>query len=63
VRADPDPNNCIASARADGAVLFVDADSPDVFITAEFLETQRRMIGILRKLRICPACRLTVRLA
>jgi len=49
VRTYPNPDNRIAVAFANGAVLFVDANRPDVIVPSELLESERRMIGILRE--------------
>jgi hypothetical protein len=39
MRADPNPNHCVAMTLANGAILFVDAGRPNVIITTELLET------------------------
>ena len=52
VRTNPNPNDRIAGAVPDGAVLFIDPDRPNMLITAQFFEPQRGMIGILGKQRI-----------
>ena len=49
----------VAFALADGAILFVDAHGPDVFVAPEFLEAQGRMPGILLEQPAGPASRLT----
>jgi hypothetical protein len=52
VCAYPNPYNCVAVSLADGAVLLVDADGPDVVVAAEFLESKRRMAGVIGESRI-----------
>jgi hypothetical protein len=49
VRADPNPFNRIAGAHAHGAILFVDANRPDVTDALKFFEAQRRVIRVDRK--------------
>ena len=39
VETDPDPDNRIAVALADRAVLLIDPHRPDLFIAGELLET------------------------
>ena len=39
VGTDPDPNNRVAIALADRAVLLIDPHRPDLFIAGELLET------------------------
>jgi hypothetical protein len=40
VRPDPGPVNSIAVTLANGALLIVDPDRPDVAVTAKFLEAE-----------------------
>jgi hypothetical protein len=49
VRADLNPFNRVAGAHAHGAILFVDANRPDVTAALKFFETQRRMIRVVGK--------------
>ena len=58
VGTDPDPDNGIAFAFTDRAVLFIDPHRPNLVIASELLETQRRMAGVFGKLGIGFLCRL-----
>ena len=49
VRADPNPLNRVAGTHTHGAILFVDANLPDVTATLKLFETKRRMIRIVGK--------------
>ena len=49
VRTDPNPDDCVAGPLSNGAILFIDANRPNVVITTKLLESKRRMIGILRE--------------
>jgi len=55
VRAYPGPSDGIATTLAYGAVLFVDADGPDMLVAAKFLESEGRMLRIVREERISAA--------
>lgn len=53
VSTRPDPSDDVSATLADGAVLFINADGPDEFVTAQLLEPERWMVWVLREQRAC----------
>src|ERR1035441_3239562 len=49
MRADPNPDNRVAAAFPDGAVLLIDAHGPEVLVASKLLETQRGVAGVIQK--------------
>ena len=49
VCADPNPDDGVAVALADGAILFINANRPDAVIATELFEAKRGMIWVLRE--------------
>jgi len=45
--SDPKPDYRILSALADGPILFRDSHAPQVVMGGQFLESKRRVVGIL----------------
>jgi hypothetical protein len=46
VRSDPDPSAAFAVSSADGAVLLVHPDGPDILVTPSFFNRNERWSGL-----------------